>query len=148
MQRYNNFSNPPNIRRSFFSRASPVRLTPIIYRSAQIAAPIILQCHIRQYLKPQQKRLPNNAPSIKTCSPLKAPQTPPKTRSFELRVQRYNDFLKPPNFQQTFFAKSHSSQTRYTKTRRLTRYRTRRKESSRSEGAEIGEVGDGVWVGV
>ena len=29
MQRYNNFSNPPNIRRSFFSRASPVRLTPI-----------------------------------------------------------------------------------------------------------------------
>ena len=103
MQRYNNFSNPPNIRRSFFSRASPVRLTPIIYRSAQIAAPIILQCHIRQYLKPQQKRLPNNAPSIKTCSPLKDLQTPPKTRSFELRVQRYNDFLKPPNFQQTFF---------------------------------------------
>ena len=44
MQRYNNFSNPPNIRRSFFfSRASLVRLTPIIYRSAQIAeTPIIL----------------------------------------------------------------------------------------------------------
>ena len=31
----------------FFSRASPMRLTPIIYRSAQIAVPIILQCHIR-----------------------------------------------------------------------------------------------------
>ena len=37
MQRYNNFSNPPNIRRSFFSRASLVRLTPITYRSIQIA---------------------------------------------------------------------------------------------------------------
>lgn len=42
MQRYNNFSNPPNFRRSFFSRASLVRLTPIIYRSIQIAeTPII-----------------------------------------------------------------------------------------------------------
>ena len=36
MQRYDNFLNPPNFRRSFFSSASLVRLTPIIlYRVAK-----------------------------------------------------------------------------------------------------------------
>ena len=109
MQRYNNFSNPPNIRRSFFFE-SIVRASYTLY----IGAPKHHSIH------------------QKTCSPLKDLQTPPKTRSFELRAQRYNDFLKPPNFQQTFFAESHSSQTRHTKARRLTHYRTRRKERSRT----------------
>lgn len=36
MQRYDNFLNPPNFRRSFFSSASLVRLTPIIYRCASV----------------------------------------------------------------------------------------------------------------
>lgn len=35
MQRYDNFLNPPNFRRSFFSSPSLVRLTPIIYRCRQ-----------------------------------------------------------------------------------------------------------------
>ena len=34
------------------------------------------------------KRLTNSSLIVKTCSPLKDLQTPPKTRSFELRVQR------------------------------------------------------------
>ena len=56
---------------------------------------------------PLHNKSPSISLSIKTCSPLKDLQTPPKTRSFELRVQRYNDFLKPPNFQQTFFFAPH-----------------------------------------
>ena len=34
------------------------------------------------------KKLTSSSLIVKTCSPLKALQTPPKTRSFELRVQR------------------------------------------------------------
>ena len=57
----------------FFSSASLVRLTPIIYRCAQRHA------HQQNLLTTHKA------------------QTLPKPRSFELRVQRYNNFSNPPN---------------------------------------------------
>ena len=81
MQRYDNFLNPPNFRRSFFSSASLVRLTPIIL---YIGAP-------------------SDALNIKNLLTTHEAQTLPKPRSFELRVQRYINFSNPPNVWPTFF---------------------------------------------
>ena len=81
MQRYDNFLNPPNFRRSFFSSASLVRLTPIIL---YIGAP-------------------SDALNIKNLLTTHEAQTLPKPRSFELRVQRYINFSNPPNVWPSFF---------------------------------------------
>ena len=80
MQRYDNFLNPPNFRRSFFSSSSLVRLTPIIYIGS-----------------------PSAALNIKNLLTTHEAQTLPKPRSFELRVQKYYNFSNPPNVWQTFF---------------------------------------------
>ena len=121
MQRYDNFLNPPNFRRSFFFK-SLVSASDTYYiyvgvpRShlrrhlLYIGVPRSLsrrhllyigvprsnsQRHLLLYivsylLGPEisTKKLTSSTLVVKTCSPLKALQTPPKTRSFELRVQR------------------------------------------------------------
>ena len=58
--------------------------------------------------EPSTKKLTSSPLVVKTCSPLKALQTPPKTRSFELRVQRYYNFPNPPNFRRSFFSRASS----------------------------------------
>lgn len=89
VQRYDNFLKPPNLRRSFFSSASLVRLTPIIYRCAQRHA------HQQNLLTTHKA------------------QTLPKPRSFELRVQRYYNFSNPPNVWRSFFGGGHNEPTQH-----------------------------------
>ncbi len=119
MQRYDNFLNPPNFRRSFFESLIPVSGTYYIYVGVPrshlrrhllyIGVPRSLsrrhllyigvpRSHLRGHLlyivsyplgpEVSTKKLTSSTLIVKTCSPLKALQTPPKTRSFELRVQR------------------------------------------------------------
>lgn len=154
VQRYNKFLKPPNIRRSFFSRApseleNPLRnpkategRNPQSYPSyisletvsdtsdqsdhrAHSETPFfwVANAKVQQLFestKYSEKfffREPRSCvliPIIYRCAQRHAhrqnllatqkAQTLPNPCSFELRVQRYNDFSKPPNFPQTFFA--------------------------------------------
>ena len=110
MQSYDNFLNPPNFRRSFFFREPHSCVWHLLY----IGVP---RSHSRGYLllyiapyplgsETSTKKLTSSTLIVKTCSLLKALQTPPKTRSFELRVQRYYNFPNPPNFRRSFFFES------------------------------------------
>ena len=93
VQRYDKFLKPPNFWRSFFLPIDfwvPKARIKKASRSAQRAshhidsASVSINCHRHQ--TPTMYR------------------TLPTTLSLELRVQRYDNFLKPPNFRRVFFS--------------------------------------------
>ena len=95
VQRYNKFLKPPNIRRSFFFESPSRSGKPLE--------------------KPRScwRRKPPKPPAVHLSRKLR--QTPLTSRitelartplSFELRMQRYNNFSNPPNFRRSFFFES------------------------------------------
>ena len=95
VQRYNKFLKPPNIRGSFFFESPSRSGKPLEkFRSCwRRKPPKLLAVHLSRKLRqtPLTSRITELA------------RTP---LSFELRMQRYNNFSNPPNIRRSFFFES------------------------------------------
>ena len=92
VQRYDKFLKPPNFWRSFFSPIDfwvPKARVKKASRSAQRAS---------HHIDSASASISYHRHQTPTMY-----RTLPTTLSLELRVQRYDNFLKPPNFRRSFF---------------------------------------------